>query len=175
MVIPLSYTFYIFSRRQANRETSIYYMWFTSFLCIDDLYNWVGGIAVLVGLRILHGMSWAVSTTSILTAITDMIPSSRRGEGLGWSGIAMTIAMAIGPMFGIWVTENLSYHLLFLFAFCLSVIALVLILGAKMPFQLQSSSRKIRFFEKSVLPVTITVFFLFVAYGGVTTVLYNCY
>ncbi|WP_404810048.1 MFS transporter [Metabacillus halosaccharovorans] len=133
------------------------------------LYNWVGGIVVLMTLRILHGMTWAVSTTSILTAITDMIPSGRRGEGLGWSGMAMTLAMAIGPMFGIWVAENLSYHSLFLFAFSLSVIALLLILGAKIPFQPQSSLRKMEFFEKSVLPVTITVFFLFIAYGGVTT------
>lgn len=123
------------------------------------LYNWVGGIVVLMALRILHGMSWAVSTTSILTAITDMIPSGRRGEGLGWSGMAMTLAMAIGPMFGIWVTENLSYHSLFLFAFSLSVIAFLLILGANIPFQPQSSLRKMEFFEKSVLPVTITVFF----------------
>ena len=38
-----------------------------------------------------------------------------------------------------------------------------------MPFQPQSSSRKIELFEKSVLPVTITVFFLFFAYGSITT------
>ncbi|NHN35656.1 MFS transporter, partial [Paenibacillus sp. S3N08] len=42
----------------------------------------VGGIVVLMGLRILHGMSWAVSTTATITAITDMIPSTRRGEGM---------------------------------------------------------------------------------------------
>lgn len=79
------------------------------------MYSWVGGIVVLIGLRILQGMSWAVSTTAIFTAITDIISSARRGEGMGWFSTAMTLAMAIGPMFGIWVTENLSYHTLFLF------------------------------------------------------------
>lgn len=133
------------------------------------LYDWVGGIIALMGLRVLHGMTWAVSTTSTLTAITDMIPTTRRGEGLGWSGMAMTLAMAIGPMFGLWVTENLSFHSMFLFAFGLSVVALLLTFGAKMPFQPQTSSRKIELFEKSVLPVTITVFFLFIAYGSITT------
>lgn len=59
------------------------------------MYNWIGGIVVLMGLRLLHGMTWAVSTTAILTAVTDLIPSTRRGEGLGWSGMAMTLAMAM--------------------------------------------------------------------------------
>src|SRR5690606_31451314 len=62
------------------------------------LYEWAAGIVVLLGLRVLHGMSWRVTTTSMTTAITDMIPSTRRGEGLGWSGMAMTLAMAVGPM-----------------------------------------------------------------------------
>jgi MFS family permease len=133
------------------------------------MYNWVGGIAVLMGLRILHGMSWAVSTTATITAITDMIPSTRRGEGMGWFSTSMTLAMAIGPMFGIWVTQNLSYSALFLFAVVFSAAALLLTFGAKMPFPPQTGVRRIELFEKSVLPVAASVFFLFIAYGGITT------
>jgi MFS family permease len=133
------------------------------------IYDWIGGIVVLMVLRILHGMSWAVSTTAMITAITDMIPSTRRGEGLGWSGMAMTLAMAIGPLFGLWVAENFSYHSLFLFAVGLSVVAILLTFGAKMPFKPQSGSRRIEIFEKSVFPVTVTIFFLFFAYGSITT------
>ncbi|WP_424765557.1 MFS transporter [Paenibacillus sp. sgz302251] len=133
------------------------------------MYNWVGGIVVLMGLRILHGMSWALSTTATITAITDMIPSTRRGEGMGWFGMAMTLAMAIGPMLGIWFTQNLSYDAMFLFAVGLSAAALLLTFGASMPFRPQSGARRIEFFEKSVFPVTASVFFLYIAYGGITT------
>ena len=133
------------------------------------MYDWVGGIMALMALRILHGMSWGISTTSMLTAITDMIPLNRRGEGLGWSGMAMTLAMAIGPMFGIWVSGNLSFNALFLIASGLSVGALLLTFGAKIPFQPQSGIKRIEIFEKSVLPVTTSVFFLFIAYGGIIT------
>lgn len=132
------------------------------------MYNWIGAIVVLIGLRILHGLSWAVSTTAIFTAITDIIPSARRGEGMGWFSTSMTLAMAVGPMFGIWVTQNLSYHTLFLFAVGLSTTALLLMFSAKMPFQPQSGPRRIEFFEKSVLPVTVSIFFLNIAYGGIT-------
>ena len=133
------------------------------------MYDRVDAFVVLMGLRIVHGMSWAISTTAISTAITDMIPSDRRGEGMGWFGIAMTLAMAIGPLFGIWVIQNLSFHALFLFAVGLSAVALLLMLGAKTPLRTQSGVRRIAFFEKSVLPVTASVFFLFIAYGSITT------
>ncbi|MFJ7974392.1 MFS transporter [Peribacillus sp. NPDC096379] len=133
------------------------------------MYNWIGGIAVLMVLRILHGVTWAVSTTAILTAVTDLIPSKRRGEGLGWSGMAMTLAMAIGPMFGLWVAQNFSYHSLFLLAVGISAAALFLTFGAKTSFKPQTRARKIELFEKSVLPVMASIFLLFIAYGGITT------
>ncbi|WP_438347511.1 MFS transporter [Paenibacillus sp. FA6] len=133
------------------------------------MYNLIGGIGGLMVLRILHGMTWAVCTTAILTTVTDLIPSTRRGEGLGWSGMAMTLAMAIGPMFGLWVTENLSYHSLFLFAVVLSTASLFLTFGAKVPFKPHTGVRKIELFEKSVLPVMASIFLLFIAYGGITT------
>ncbi|MFD0675570.1 MULTISPECIES: MFS transporter [unclassified Paenibacillus] len=139
------------------------------FILAMYLYNWIGGIVVLMGLRIIHGISWAVSTTSISTAVTDMIPSARRGEGMGWFSTSMTLAMAFGPMVGIWVIQDLSYHALFLIAVVLSAVALPLTFGAKMPFQPQEGTRRIELFEKSVLPISSSIFFMFVAYGGITT------
>lgn len=132
-------------------------------------YDWIGGIAVLIWIRIVHGVSWAFSTTAVFTAATDMIPSTRRGEGMGWFSTAMTLAMAVGPIVGIWVTQNLSYSALFLCAVGLSVAALLLTFGAKIPFRPQTGAVKIELFEKSVLPVTASVFFLTIAYGGITT------
>ncbi len=133
------------------------------------MYNWVGGIIMLMGLRILHGMTWAVSTTATITAVTDIIPSARRGEGMGWFGTSMTLAMAVGPMAGIWVAESRSYSILFLLAVALAAAALLLMAGVSLPFQPASAARRIEWFEKSVLPVAGSVFFLFVAYGGITT------
>lgn len=135
------------------------------------LYDWVAGILLLVVLRIIHGMSWAISTTAVGTAITDIIPSTRRGEGMGWYGLAMTVAMAVGPMLGIWIIQNYSFHSLFLFATSLSVVALILGFMTKIPFQRRAAIGRMEFFERSVLSVTVAIFFLAVAYGGITTFL----
>ena len=85
----------------------------SSFWLNDVLYNIASTIVLLAVLRVIHGVTWAVSTTAVGTAITDIIPDSRRGEGMGWYGMAMTIAMAIGPMIGLWVVQNYSFDGLF--------------------------------------------------------------
>lgn len=135
------------------------------------MYDWVGGIIILMALRIFHGMSWAFSTTAVGTAITDIIPAARRGEGMGWFGMAMTGAMAIGPMLGIWILQKYSFHGLFLFATCFSLVALLLAFFTKIPFQPKAASGRMEFFDKSLMSVTTAIFFLAVAYGGITTFL----
>ncbi|TMV49673.1 MFS transporter [Paenibacillus mesophilus] len=133
------------------------------------LYDWVGSIAILLALRVLHGASWALSTTAVSTTITDIIPTSRRGEGMGWFGMAMTVAMAIGPMLGVWVLARGSFHHLFLLATGLCAAAFLLTFTTRISFQTKTASRKIVLFEKSVLPLTAALFFVSAAYGGITT------
>lgn len=149
-----------------------FYVWGLIFFVLSMyLYDWVGSILLLLALRILHGASWAFSTTSIGTVITDLIPTSRRGEGMGWYGMAMTVAMAIGPMLGTYIVSGYSFRTLFLVATGLSLIAFILAYMTRAPYQAKPSAGRIQLVEKSVLPVTVAIFFLAVAYGGITTFL----
>lgn len=149
-----------------------FYVWGLIFFVLSMyLYDWVGSILLLLALRILHGASWAFSTTSIGTVITDLIPTSRRGEGMGWYGMAMTVAMAIGPMLGTFIVSGYSFRTLFLVATGLSLIAFILAYMTRAPYQAKPSAGRIQLVEKSVLPVTVAIFFLAVAYGGITTFL----
>ena len=134
-------------------------------------YNWVTGIIFLVALRILHGISWAIATTSIGTAVTDVIPESRRGEGMGWYGLAMTLGMALGPILGLWVAKSFSFHYLFLLCTALALIAFMLAFSTKIPAIQHTQKKPISFFEKSVLPIAIVTFFLSFTFGGITTFL----
>ncbi|TDF96287.1 MFS transporter [Paenibacillus piri] len=135
------------------------------------LYNWASGILLLFLLRILHGCGWAISTTSIGTAITDVIPTQRRGEGMGWYGMSMSVSMAIGPIVGVWMVQNYSFRNLVILASCLSVAAILLALVIKVPALRLDNKRKAVFFDKSVLPISVAIFFLALTYGGITTFL----
>lgn len=133
------------------------------------LYNWVSGFILLILLRVFHGFSWAVSTTSIGTSITDIIPDSRRGEGMGWYGLSMTISMAVGPIIGIEMVKRYSFSNLFFLAAALTVIAFLFYLNTKVPFKGKKNIGKIEFFDKSVISISIAIFFLTFTYGGIIT------
>ena len=53
-------------------------------------------------------------TVSGNTIVIDIMPSSRRGEGLGYYGLANNIAMSIGPMTGLFLHDaGADYTLIF--------------------------------------------------------------
>jgi MFS family permease len=138
---------------------------FLVFMCF---YNWSNGVLILNLLRFLHGIGPAVSTTSIGTAVADIIPKTRRGEEMGWYGLAMTISMAVGPILGIWLLHKYSFHCLFFIAIFFSIIALLLGSIVKLPVSLQNKARKIELFDSSMFPVALEVVFLTISYGGTT-------
>lgn len=133
------------------------------------LYNWASGILLLFLLRILHGFGWAISTTSIGTSITDVIPDRRRGEGLGWYGLSMTVSMAIGPIIGVWMVQSYSFKYLIFVAFCLSIAAILIALVTRVPILRSDNKGKIVYFDKSILSISVAIFFLALTYGGITT------
>ena len=53
-------------------------------------------LAILL-LRALHGLAWGVSATGSATAVTDFIPRTRLGEGMGYFSLSCSLAMAIAP------------------------------------------------------------------------------
>lgn len=140
------------------------------FAIMTYLYHRMAGIGALLLLRIFYGASWAVSTTSAGTAIADIIPASRRGEGMGWYGLAMTIGMAIGPMTGLLIVKHQSFSALFTIATAVVIAALVLVLVTRIPFRKQHEA-KVVLLEKSALPTAMVIFFLTVTYGGITSFL----
>jgi len=77
-------------------------------------YPLVQCVLLFALLRVLHGLAFGVVSTAGNTVIIDIMPSSRRGEGLGYFGIANNLAMAVGPMIGLMLHEQThSWNLIF--------------------------------------------------------------
>ena len=57
-------------------------------------YLFASTIFLLLAVRILHGAGFGITTTTYGTVVSDLIPSARRGEGMGYFGLSGTIAMA---------------------------------------------------------------------------------
>lgn len=89
-------------------------------------YNAVAYSAILLLiLRAIHGISWSATTTSVSTIASDLIPAARRNQGMGFYGISMSSAMALGPALGLYVLEHYNYTLLFLLSALFIALALL--------------------------------------------------
>ncbi|HXP97976.1 MAG TPA: MFS transporter [Telmatospirillum sp.] len=71
-------------------------------------------VGTLLWIRIVHGVGFGIGTTFYIAIVTDFIPPKRCGEGLGYFGLATTIAMAVAPATGLWVAATYGFQAMFL-------------------------------------------------------------
>ena len=87
------------------------YFLFTAFF---GGYMLATALSLFILLRALHGVAFGMVTVAGNTIVIDILPSSRRGEGLGYYGLANNIAMSIGPMIGLFMQGHFSYNVIFI-------------------------------------------------------------
>ena len=79
-------------------------------------YLLAGSLTIFILLRVIHGIAFGTVTVAGNTVVIDIMPSSRRGEGIGYYGLANNIAMSVGPMVGLFLHEAYSFDTIFLCA-----------------------------------------------------------
>lgn len=74
--------------------------------------------------RTLHGAPFGVATVSNSTVAIDVLPSTRRAEGIGYYGLSNNVATAISPSVALFIYSiKHSYDTLFALAIACSLIA----------------------------------------------------
>ena len=91
----------------------IYLIAFFLFVLTFVGYPLANTIGLFLFFRILHGFTFGFVTTAGNSLIVDIMPSSRRGEGLGYFGVANTLAMAVGPMTGLFLHDSYNFDVIF--------------------------------------------------------------
>lgn len=70
-------------------------------------------LPVIIGLRFLQGVGFSGSSTAGAAMSADLIPASRRAEGVGYYTLANTVGMAIGPGLGLGALQSFGPAWLF--------------------------------------------------------------
>lgn len=77
-------------------------------------YIVAGTLVLFTIVRTLHGLPFGAVTVANSTVAIDVLPSSRRTEGIGYYGLSNNIATAIGPTIALWIYAGTdSFQLLF--------------------------------------------------------------
>lgn len=144
-------------------------------LVMSTTYFFVSSIAMLMAIRFLHGMSYGISSTCTSDIVAKLLPQSRRGEGLGYFFLSITIACAIGPLLGMTLGSSQNYDAVFLVGLVMYSLALVMALILRVPEETLTEER-IReaksftlnsMFQRSALPLALTVMVFYFSYSGV--------
>lgn len=105
----------------------------TIFLIACIGYFGSNGIVLFLVIRFLHGMSYAVASTATSTIASTLIPYSRQGEGIGYFSMFMSIAMVIGPAWGLFLWKDENINVLLLGVCVIAALSLLFTLGVRMP------------------------------------------
>jgi MFS family permease len=66
-------------------------------------YSIISSYQVMLAVVVAHGLIWSALLSASGAYMTATIPPSRRGEGLGYWGLASVLAIGAAPALGFWV------------------------------------------------------------------------
>ncbi len=90
-------------------------------------YVAAGTLVLFAIVRTVHGMPFGFTTVANSTVAIDVLPSSRRTEGIGLYGLSNNLASAISPMVAIWIyTETHNFDIIFWMATAVAAIGLII-------------------------------------------------
>lgn len=122
-----------------------YFMFFGGYLA-------AGSLLAFALFRTMHGAPFGLSTVSNSTMAIDVLPSSRRNEGIGLYGLSNNLGSAIAPMAGIYVHNTFhSFDILFWTAFIVAALGFLASWTIKAPENAQVKNKQPLSFDRFFL------------------------
>ncbi len=126
-------------------------------------------VTTVLALRLFHGMGMGLFPTAATVVVAEVAPPARRGEAMGWFGIANGSGFIIGPALGTPIASGAGFPALFLVAGGMAFLGLVCIW--LLPRRGQAPAKTVRpprpqdFFSRAALLPSILLLSLYVPYG----------
>ena len=132
-----------------KRVLMVFFLLFTVFFVG---YLTAGTLLMFTLVRTLHGGPFGSLTVANSTVAIDVLPSSRRTEGIGYYGLSNNLAMALAPTVGVSIYRfTSSFELLFWIALLMAVLGMAVDATVRLPH---------REVVKSKAPLSLDRFFL---------------
>lgn len=137
-------------------------------------YHYIDSMFFLCTLRFVQGITYGMASTVIATTVASIVPESRRGEGIGYFTLSITLGSAIGPFLGISLPQiNPLYALALCDILSVSIIILSFILNVveiKVGFRQRVEVKSFRlrtFIEPTAIPISVVALLGAIGYSAV--------
>ncbi|MBY0098538.1 MFS transporter [Mesobacillus maritimus] len=132
------------------------------------------GIGFLLLNRFLHGITLGIASTATGTIVAQIIPSKRKGEGIGYYSMSATLATAIGPFIGLYMSQHTSTHIIFSLCLALGIISFITAFFLYVP-QVERSTeaseikgfKLSQFVEPKAIPIAVITLVVAFCYSSV--------
>lgn len=148
-------------------------------LVMSLLYFGVNSVILLLAVRFLHGMAFGITTTATGTIVANIIPKGRSGEGIGYYGLSQTLATAIGPFLGMFLSRHGSFSMIFAACAIASAISIVISPFLSL-YKIELTEEQLEeikgfkfdnFFESKVIPISTVCMLIYFCYSSVVSFL----
>ena len=154
-----------------SKKTLYYGLFF--FMITTILYFAAMNLPLLMVNRLLQGVALGLASTATGTIIAQILPPTRRGEGIGYYSLSAILATAIGPFVGIVLTQTFSdYRMIFavdsvLAVICFMLYFLVTVPDAPKKAKVKSGFKVSDFIEMRAVPISLVALLIGFSYSGV--------
>lgn len=145
---------------------------FILFTTVSVLFGFFESVVVLLMLRFLQGIGFGIATTVGGGIVADIVPASRKGEGIGYFVMSNNISIVVGPFIGITFYSNYGILSLFVIVAICSFFSLLCSIFIQLPREeyvrrIIEKGLKPPIYEKGAVPVSITAAFLAISYSAI--------
>jgi len=142
-------------------------------------YFRANSISLLLVVRLLHGAAFGIVATAAATIVADIIPKEKAGEGIGYFSLSQTLATAIGPFLGMFLSRHGSYSMIFAVSAIASASSLVIapflsLRKIELTKEQMNSIKGFKlsnFVEFKVVPISTISLLIYLCYSSIVTFL----
>lgn len=144
------------------------------FLILSIFYFLNINIYLLLIVRVVQGIGVGLATTATGTIVSQIIPPSRTGEGIGYFSSSVVLAQAIGPLIGILLIQYFSYTYVFIFSLTIGIVCFLFAFIIQAPtIEVEETETKRRTFklsnylERSSIPIASVMLVIGITYSSI--------
>jgi MFS family permease len=124
-------------------------------------------------IRFLHGIGFGMATTAAGAIVADLVPDSRRGEGMGYFIMSSNLAMVLGPFIGLTSMQLWGPKILFTLSVIGAFASLIAGFSVK-PVKTKAEKKVVHsafsirnLFEASAIPISLIGAFFALVYSSI--------
>ncbi len=126
--------------------------------------------------RFLHGFTYGISSSAASIIAAQIIPETRKGEGIAYFSLSTILSAAIGPFIGTFMSQKTSFEMIFGLCIVQGIICLLIALFVYVPsLEIPKDKSIIKgfklsdFIDSNAVPISVVTLILGFCYSSIFT------